>query len=171
MIRYISILIISISVLSATNNKAKAQVLADDSLLVQLVQELPPGWTAKIEYSVFSIEYKDSTWAAHGNWINAHQSQIEQKNDSVWIKTNGRKIRMVFKFQLIDKMDNDSIKKLKASEKKYQGPWAHSIYNTQHFTLIQLTVPAMNDEYNAVWPQDTGVWNVNTLLLEHLSIK
>jgi hypothetical protein len=148
-----------------------SQVLKDDSLLLRVVQELPPGWTAKIVDSVFSIEYKDSTWVVHGNWINAHQSQIEQKNDSVWIKTNGRKVRTVFKFQLIDKMDNQSIEKLKASEKKYQGYWAHSIYNAQHFTLLQFTVPEMNDEYNAVWPQDTGAWNVNKLLLEHLSIK
>jgi len=163
------ILIIIILLLSVTDN-IKAQAIENDSLLLQLNQELPFGWAAKIVDSVFSIEYKDSTWVAHGNWINANYSKFELKRDSVWITTSGRKVKMIFEFQLLDKMDAQSIEKLTKSNEKYRGRWAHSIYNSQYFTLLQLTIPAMDDQYNAVWPSGTGVWEIRELLRKYLSI-
>ncbi|MDX2361396.1 MAG: hypothetical protein QNK23_11365 [Crocinitomicaceae bacterium] len=152
-------------------NLVISQVLEDDSLLLQVVQELPPGWTAKIVDSVFSIEYEDSTWAAHGNWINAPEEVWELKNDSVWIMAYGEKIKMIFEFLLVDKMDVQSIEEMKRSNPTYayNRIWHRSIYNSQNFTLLESARPPLDNEWYAVWPKDSG-GDVYTLLLKHLSL-
>lgn len=161
----ISILLITIIALTGS---LKAQEITD-LLLLKVTRDLPSGWTANMSDSMFTIEYKDSVWVAHDNWINAHEDHLKHKIDSVWIRTYGHRTRLTFAFRLVERMDAKSIEKLKNSDEKYNGQWARTIYNSQLFTLLQVSTPAISDQYTAVWPQKNGTMHVSRLLLKYLS--
>lgn len=150
------------------NGACFSQKISEDALLQTVVDKLPEGWSAKIENDLFSIEYKDSTWTMKGNWVNANPAQLRLKKDSVRIKSRGQKVLMRFEFKLIKKMTPKQLEKFKKKNPDYTGSEALRIYSSQNYSLLQKKIPALEDEYNTIWPKKTGVTRVDIIMNRHL---
>jgi hypothetical protein len=62
------------------------------------------------------------------------------------------------------------VNKMRKSDKQYQERWAKFIYNSEKYSLFEKASPNISFEYNAVWPQNVGIWDVKSLLRKYMAV-
>jgi hypothetical protein len=147
---------------------ATCQSIDQEKSIIEIKKLLDSNWELTTDGSTLKIQYKDSTWAMDGNWINASLDAWKVKDDSIAIQKYGKKVLATFLFEVHPKMSGKEITKLKKEDGGFEGEYAKSIYNSELFTLVELEKPQMSDRWTATWPKKIGVWEIWELLDESL---
>ncbi len=136
--------------------------ISKDTMLQNVVDELPEGWSAKITDHTLRFEFNRDVYIAPGNWINASIDHWKLKSDSTWIKENGRACEAFIEYHI-----QSTHTSMKMPNKRYQ-----SNKHLLSFTRQSSCLEQYEAQYNAIWPEDieSFMYQLPRLFEKHLML-
>ena len=144
----LNIYIFLLVILCISSCSGQVSDISRDSLVINVHNSLPEGWTLMIQDKELIIEKTDSIWILEGNWINAPREDYEdsEKNKKRIIEYGQRQTARIV-FEMVDLWTPEKID----STKRTDNPNLPD-YNTELFSLYEKEFIGFDNEYQRIFP-------------------